>query len=127
MSKKLILNLLSSSAIFSSLMSTLAIINPAHASVNLTQRLIHTDDGRTCITNPHGLKDFVCIRDSERDPKAPPAPKSMVVSSQPSNVNIAELNFTDEESDAAIRIFKCDCPYCINSLRQLRGSGNLVY
>ncbi|ALF55927.1 hypothetical protein ACX27_28750 [Nostoc piscinale CENA21] len=127
MSKKLVLNLLSSSAIFTSLMSTLAVIHPAHASVNLTQKLIHTNDGRTCITNPHGLKDFVCIRDSERDPKAPPAPTSMVVSSQPSDTNIAELNFTDEESDAAIRIFKCDCPYCINSLRQLRGTGNLVY
>lgn len=127
MSKKLVLNLVSSSAIFTSLMSTLAIINPAHANVNLTQRLIHTDDGRTCITNPHGLKDFVCIRDSERDPKAAPPLKSMVVSSKPSDNNIAELNFTDEESDAAIRIFKCDCPYCINSLRQLRGTGHLVY
>ncbi|MBD2448378.1 hypothetical protein H6G76_14665 [Nostoc sp. FACHB-152] len=127
MNKKLILNLFSSSAIFTSLMSTLAIINPAHANVNLTQRLIHTNDGRTCITNPHGLKDFVCIRDSERDPKAAPPPKSMVVSSRPSDNNIAQLDFTDEESDAAIRIFKCDCPYCINSLRQLRGTGNLVY
>lgn len=127
MSKKLILNLLSSSAIFSSLMSTLAIINPAHANANLTQKLIHTDDGRTCITNPHGMKDFVCIRDSERSPKAPPTPKSMVLSAQPSDSTVAQLDFTDEESDAAIRIFKCDCPFCINSLRQLRGTGNLVY
>ncbi|BAT54947.1 hypothetical protein NOS3756_39220 [Nostoc sp. NIES-3756] len=127
MNKKLILNLFASSSIFTSLISTLGVINPAHANVNLTQRLIHTNDGRTCITNPHGLKDFVCIRDTERDPKAPPAPKSMVVSSQPSNNTVAELDFTEEESEAAIRIFKCDCPYCINSLRQLRGSGNLVY
>ncbi|XVE11572.1 MAG: hypothetical protein HCA05_23085 [Dolichospermum sp. DET68] len=110
-----------------SLISTLGIINPAHASVNLTQQLMHTDDGRTCITNPHGLKNFVCIRDSERDPKAAPAPKSMVLSAQPSDSKVKELNFTDEESEAAIRIFKCDCPFCINSLRQLRGSGNLVY
>ncbi|WP_413172784.1 hypothetical protein [Anabaena azotica] len=127
MNKKLILNLIASSSIFTSLMSTLGVINPAHASVNLTQRLIHTNDGRTCITNPHGLKDFICIRDSERDPKASPAPKSTVVSSLPSDNTIAELNFTDEESEAAIRIFKCDCPFCINSLRQLRGTGNLVY
>lgn len=127
MNKKLILNLLASSSIFTSLMSTLGIINPAHASVNLTQQLIHTNDGRTCITNPHGLKNFVCIRDSERDPKAAPAPRSMVLSAQPSDSRVAELNFTDEESEAAIRIFKCDCPFCINSLRQLRGSGNLVY
>ncbi|AUB37281.1 hypothetical protein COO91_03219 [Nostoc flagelliforme CCNUN1] len=37
------------------------------------------------------------------------------------------LNFTEEESDAAIQTFGCDCPYCLNSLRQLRGTGNLVY
>jgi len=73
------------------------------------------------------MKDFVCIRDSERDPKAAPAPKSMVVSSRPSDDTVAELDFTDEESEAAIRIFTCDCPFCINSLRQLRGTGNLVY
>lgn len=124
MNKKLILNLLASSSIFTSLMSTLGVINPAHAGVSLNQRLMHTNDGRTCITNPHGLKDFVCIRDSQRDPNAP---KSMVLPAQPSDSTVAELDFTDEESEAAITLFHCDCPFCINSLRQLRGTGNLVY
>jgi hypothetical protein len=75
----------------------------------LTQRSIDTNDGHTCITNPHGLNDFICIRDSDRDPKAAPAQKSRIVSSQPSDNTIAELNFTEEESEAAItiRIFKC--------------------
>jgi hypothetical protein len=41
--------------------------------------------------------------------------------------NIASVEFTEEESDAAIAKFGCDCPACINSLRQLRGTGNLVY
>ncbi|HIK06451.1 MAG TPA: hypothetical protein IGS40_17325 [Trichormus sp. M33_DOE_039] len=127
MNKKLVLNLFASSSIFTSLISTLGILNPAYAGVNLNQRLMHTNDGRTCITNPHGLKDFVCIRDSERDPKAQRTPQSTIVSSQPSDTTVAELDFTEEESEAAIRIFKCDCPYCINSLRQLRGTGNLVY
>lgn len=127
MNRKLILSLFASSSIFTSLVSTLGIINPAQANPNLTQRLIHTNDGRTCITNPHGMKDFVCIRDSERDSKAAPVSQSMVVSSRPSDDTVAELDFTDEESEAAIRIFTCDCPFCINSLRQLRGTGNLVY
>lgn len=127
MNRKFLLTLLSSSAVFSSLMSTLTAIHPAHASVTITQRLIHTDDGRTCITHPHGNNVFVCIRDSERNPKAAPIPKSMVISAQPSDSNVTALDFTDEESAAAIRLFKCDCPYCINSLRQLRGSGSLVY
>jgi hypothetical protein len=32
-----------------------------------------------------------------------------------------QLNFTEEESDAAIAKFGCDCPRSINLLRQTRG------
>ncbi|MBW4631729.1 MAG: hypothetical protein KME30_07440 [Iphinoe sp. HA4291-MV1] len=125
MNRKLILNLLSSSSIFVSLMSTVGIINPAHAA-GMTQRLSHTSDGRTCITHPHGGYTLVCIKDSERNPKAPPV-RSTTVTTNKSDQNVAMLNFTEEESNAAMRLFSCDCPYCINSLRQLRGTGNLVY
>lgn len=105
-------------------MSTLAVLNPAHA--NITQRLMHTQDGRTCISNPHGGKDFVCIRDSERT-QPYTSTRSSTIATSVSDENIAMLDFTDEESDTAIKLFKCDCPFCINSLRQLRGTGNLVY
>ncbi|MEI2578055.1 hypothetical protein [Scytonema sp. PRP1] len=125
MNRKLVLNLLSSSTVFASLMSTLGIINPAHAATT-TQRLMHTNDGRTCITHPHGNYAFVCIKDSERKPGAPPV-RSTTVTTGTSEQNVAMLNFTEEESNAAIQLFSCDCPYCINSLRQLRGTGNLVY
>lgn len=124
MNKKLILTLISSSTIFTSLMSTLTIINPAHASQR--QRLIHTQDNKTCISNPHGGHNFICIRDSQRSPKAKPV-VSQTITTGKSDVNVAMLNFTEEESDAAIKLFNCDCPYCLNSLRQLRGTGNLVY
>jgi hypothetical protein len=30
------------------------------------------------------------------------------------------VDFSDEESDAANKLFGCDCPACIRSLRQLR-------
>ncbi|MBC1238326.1 hypothetical protein VF14_32875 [Nostoc linckia z18] len=125
MNRKLILNLLSTSTIFASLMSTLGIFHPAHASI--TQRLMHTQDGRTCITNPHGGKDFICIRDSERKQPYTSKQRSTTVVTSVSDENIAMLDFTEEESEAAIKLFACDCPYCINSLRQLRGTGNLVY
>jgi hypothetical protein len=124
MNKKLILTLMSSSTIFTSLMSTLAIINPAHASQG--QRLIQTQDNRICITNPHGHHNFICIRSSERNPGAKPVTKEAIVQSK-SETNVAMLDFTEEESDAAIQLFGCDCPYCLNSLRQLRGTGSLVY
>ncbi|MBG1266704.1 hypothetical protein [Nostoc sp. WHI] len=124
MNKKIILNLLSSSSVFLSLMSTLAVFNPAHASI--TQRLMRTQDGRTCITNPHGGTDFVCIRDSETK-QAYTSTRSSTIATSVSDENVAMLDFSEEESDAAINLFKCDCPFCINSLRQLRGTGNLVY
>ncbi|MBE9189832.1 hypothetical protein IQ230_05545 [Gloeocapsopsis crepidinum LEGE 06123] len=31
------------------------------------------------------------------------------------------LEFTDEESDTAVRLFGCDCLICINAVRQSRG------
>jgi hypothetical protein len=110
--------------IFLSLMSTLGVINPSHAATK--QQLVHTNDGRSCITNPHDVQNFVCIRDS-KNKQVSIAPISSAVTTGKSARNIAMLNFTEEESDAAIQLFGCDCPYCINSLRQLRGTGNLVY
>jgi hypothetical protein len=127
MNKKILLNLFSTSSIFVSMMSTLMVFHPAHASTSITQRLMHTEDGRTCITNPHGQKDFVCIRDSERKKPYTSSARSSTIVTSISDKDIAMLNFTDEESDAAIKLFNCDCPLCINSLRQLRGTGNLVY
>lgn len=40
---------------------------------------------------------------------------------QADNQKVIELNMTDEESDAAIAKFGCDCPKAINALRQTRG------
>jgi hypothetical protein len=93
MSKKFILTLLSSSTIFTSLMSTLAIINPAHA---MEQKLIHTQENKTCITNPHGGHNFICIRDSERSPQAKPI-SSATIAQGKSDINIATLDFTEAE------------------------------
>lgn len=127
MNKKILLNLFSTSSIFVSMMSTLMVFHPAHASTSISQRLMHTEDGRTCITNPHGQKDFVCIRDSERKVPYTSSARSSTIVTSVSDKNIAMLNFTEAESDRAIQLFGCDCPLCINSLRQLQGSGNLVY
>ncbi|MEH2192768.1 MAG: hypothetical protein V7K98_09015 [Nostoc sp.] len=127
MNQKILLNLLSTSSIFVSMMSTLVTFHPAHASGSITQRLMHTQDGRTCITNPHGGNNFVCIRDSERKKPYTSSARSATIVTSVSDQNVAMLNFTDEESDAAIKTFGCDCPLCVNSLRQLRGTGNLVY
>jgi hypothetical protein len=40
---------------------------------------------------------------------------------RPGDEQVAMLDFSEEESDAAAALFGCDCQLCINSLRQLRG------
>ncbi|HLP89647.1 MAG TPA: hypothetical protein VK184_13780 [Nostocaceae cyanobacterium] len=120
MNRKLILGLLSTSAIFTSLLSTLAIVNPAQA----TERIVHTGKGRSCITHPHGSTSFVCIRNPIA---ANTEPRTEIATVETTDEKIAMLDFTIEESDAAIDLFGCDCAYCVNILRQLRGTGNLVY
>lgn len=34
---------------------------------------------------------------------------------------VIEYPMTDQESDAAIALFGCDCPSCVNAMRQLMG------
>ncbi|HLO89083.1 MAG TPA: hypothetical protein VK203_29315 [Nostocaceae cyanobacterium] len=123
MNRKLILALLSSSTIFTSLLSTLAIVNPAHAA----EKLLYTRDGRACITHPHGSTSFVCIRASQAASVPNSVPSLTTATVETTDEKIAMLDFTEEESDAAIDLFGCDCAYCVNILRQLRGTGNLVY
>jgi hypothetical protein len=39
----------------------------------------------------------------------------------PSNDEVSTLNFTDEESQAAIQRYGCDCSSCISAIQQLQG------
>ncbi|PMB11166.1 hypothetical protein CEN49_02285 [Fischerella thermalis CCMEE 5273] len=124
MNKKFLLALLSSPVVFTSLVSTLGVANPAHA----TQPVIRMKDGEACIKHPHGGYTFVCTRVSQKDlASRRSTPTSTVSSAQSSSEKIAMLDFTEEESNAAIQLFGCDCPYCMNSLRALRGQAPMVY
>ncbi|MGI8503073.1 MAG: hypothetical protein ACR2LR_18355 [Hassallia sp.] len=118
MNRKLILSLLSSPTIFASMMSIIGVVNPAHAA----QPVLRMKDGQACVRHPHaGYKNFVCTRVSQTTP--PPKVSSV----QQSDKNIAMLQFSEAESDQAIALFGCDCPYCVNVLRSLKGGQPLVY
>ena len=126
MNKKIVLSLLSSQIIFTSLMSVLGIVNsPAQAA----QRVFQFSDGRSCIRHPHGGTSIVCTRSQSKNNLVASRPKTdaEVISAQPSNGEVMMLEFTEEESNAAIALFSCDCPYCINSLRALRNQTPMVY
>ena len=115
MNKKFVLSLLSTPALFASMLSMVMMTKPAHASQTVTPAGTHL----SCVRSPHSATpQQVCIQVSN-DAVAPAKPE-MTVAQAPSN-QPAELEFTDAESDEAIKLFGCDCPICINAVRQLHG------
>ncbi|KYC34859.1 hypothetical protein WA1_49975 [Scytonema hofmannii PCC 7110] len=128
MNRKFLLTLLGSPTVFASMMSILAVINPnpAHAAQNQTVFL--TKDGRSCVPHPHGATSLVCIRLSKQELASRRSqPAQTVNGEQVSDKKVAMLEFSEEESNAAIQLFGCDCPYCMNFLRALRGQTPMVY
>lgn len=94
--------------------------NPAHASQTANPAGTHV----ACVRDPHtATARMVCERVSNT-PTAQVKPAVKVAQVQPNQ--ITELQFTDAESDEAIRLFNCDCPICINAVRQLHGAAPMA-
>jgi hypothetical protein len=124
MNKKFILSLLASPTIFTSLMSVIGVVTPAHAA----SPIIRFKDGQACIRHPHvNYKQFVCtkVAGTNVDPRFATASKFNSVNS--SSEKVTSLTFSEQDSDAAIALFGCDCPYCQNAMRALRAQAPMVY
>jgi hypothetical protein len=135
MNRKFILNLLSSPVLFASMLSMVMIARPAHANQMVTPIGTHL----SCVRSPHlATARQVCIQVSNTPAtttlaKAQPTeqtegiefaaniPEQQVQGQKVQPNQIAELEFTDQESDEAIQLFGCDCPVCLNAVRQLHG------
>ncbi|MGB6299303.1 MAG: hypothetical protein WBF90_24410 [Rivularia sp. (in: cyanobacteria)] len=120
MNKKFFLTLLSSPILFSSMVSMAVFTQPASAN-------------DTVESTP---RRFTCGRQATRQATVAATPTPSVgctrlrrnSASPDANTNgglrpgeLPELEFTDEESDASVALFGCDCPACLNALRQIRG------
>ncbi|MBD2778079.1 hypothetical protein [Iningainema tapete] len=114
MSKKFVLALLSSPALFASVLSVVMTTQPAMAN-----QTVIPGNGVNCVPNPHAAnKKLVCVRVSKTTTVTP---KPKVTTPQSESNRVPELQFTEEESDTAIAMFGCDCPSCLNAIRQMRG------
>jgi hypothetical protein len=111
---RLLLTLLVSPTLFGSLMSLSAIANPAQIGETPSQSV----DSPKCVRSPHTQR-LSCVRLPAKTAAANSQPK--ISWQRPADEQVAMLDFSEEESDAAVAMFGCDCPVCINSLRQLRG------
>jgi hypothetical protein len=115
MNKKFAFSLLSSPALFASMLSMVMMARPAHASQTLNPATTHL----SCVRSPHSASARqVCIQVSNTPTFA--TKPNMTVAQVQANQR-AELQFTDAESDEAIKLFGCDCPICINAVRSLHG------
>ncbi|MBD2295422.1 hypothetical protein H6G06_18575 [Anabaena sphaerica FACHB-251] len=121
MNRKFILALLSSPVVFMSMLSTVMMARPVHASQTVTPVGTHL----SCVRSPHSANvRQVCISvDNATPTTAKPAMQlAQVQPEQNLEQNQAdELIFTEAESDEAIKLFGCDCPACLNAVRQLHG------
>ncbi|MBN3885252.1 MULTISPECIES: hypothetical protein [unclassified Nostoc] len=116
---KFILSLLSSPVLISSILSMGVMLNQAQAME--PEPGAKTTDRLSCIRNKHKV-GLVCARASVLA-QIPNYQREIEFSQEDAPM----LEFNDEESNVAINLFGCDCPACINSLRQMRGATPLVY
>jgi hypothetical protein len=115
MNRKFALALLSTPALFASMLSMVMMAQPVHAQ----QKVTPGESRLSCVQHPESAKPrLVCMRVSN-----PPnlTPQQPVKSPQAEPSDNTELDFTEEESDLAIAKFGCDCLACINAIRELQG------
>jgi len=116
---KLSLVLISSSALLAAALQNLLVNSPVVASdKNNTQNEL------TRFFGDRHLSPFTCTKADCTGNHNLAITERLIASKQGTlskSQNLPELNFTDEESDAAIAKFGCDCPRSINTLRQTRG------
>jgi hypothetical protein len=128
MNRKFVLALLSSPVLFMSMLSTVMIARPAHAG----QTVIPVSTHLSCVRSNHSATvRQVCIQVANATAStAKPTMQLAQVQEEQNQTNESqqdkqnqpdELEFTEAESDEAIKLFGCDCPACISSVRQLHG------
>ncbi|MEM1393149.1 MAG: hypothetical protein AAGG00_07605 [Cyanobacteria bacterium P01_H01_bin.150] len=113
MNKKFFLTLLSSPVLFSSMVSMAVFTQPASANETVNPTPSRFSCGRkatVAVANP----SVGCTRMRRNSTPEVNGQNGL-------NPEVPELEFTDEESDASVALFGCDCPACLNALRQIRG------
>lgn len=110
---KIFLNLLSYPLFFAPLISLFVSANVVHAKELVFQPQVN-DEASSC-QNYAPANNLVCIRLQAND-----SGNSIHNLAQNNNEDMM-LQFTEEESEAAIALYGCDCIACVNALRAMRG------
>lgn len=116
---KLLLTLLNAPMAFS-IFLPLLIVSPAIANEMTAQ----TPNSPTC-RQVSRFSNLSCTRASETMVAEVGIPIPVEGPTE-AVLELPMLEFTIEESDTAVAMFGCDCPACLNSLRQLRNQPPVV-
>ena len=98
-------------ALLGPIISSLALANPTQAK----EVVFEAPQAKSC-QQPSRMGNLVCVRLRETDRTT-----STVTSGSNPEDETPILGFTEEDSEAAIAMFGCDCIACINAIRQLNG------
>ncbi|MDG2991107.1 hypothetical protein L3556_09235 [Candidatus Synechococcus calcipolaris G9] len=109
------LALMASPTLLGSLFALFPLVQSARAEVNLPITGPIMED-RACLPDPHNKFRLTCTRLGQETPN----PEITAVGDTP-NMPPTMLEFSEEESNMAVALFGCDCPLCLNALRQMRG------
>ena len=99
MNYRFLLNLATFSVFASSILTMTLMVNQASAAET-------SPISASCDSTPANLQATINHRSNQG---------TLIASS-----DVTALDFSDAESGAAAALFNCDCPACINALRQLR-------
>ncbi|MEB3295632.1 MAG: hypothetical protein VKJ24_20975 [Synechococcales bacterium] len=111
--KRLVLSLLTTPTLVGSALCWLVAL-PAQANPVVQPEGM---DAKLCTMSKHHRFNLVCERVSnlQKLPKVAPVDLATDPIESPE-----EFQMTDEESNAAIALFGCDCQVCVNAMRSLR-------
>ncbi|WP_234301136.1 hypothetical protein [Sphaerospermopsis aphanizomenoides] len=112
-----------------SMLSMVMMARTAYAGQTVTPVGTHL----SCVRSPHSATmRQVCIQvDNATPTTVKPTMQLAQVQPEQNQEKIQEQNqpdeleFTEAESDEAIKLFGCDCPICLNAVRQLHGMAPL--
>ncbi len=110
---KIGLMLLSSSTVLSSMLFMLLTLQPTRAA----ELGVSQNEGFSESFTPQSRDNLCACANNPTRIDTTAIPQEQLDS--PSETPL--LNFTEEESDAAIQRFGCDCTACINTIRKMRG------
>ncbi len=85
---------------------------------NVSGPMLDINEAQVCVMSTHSRFNLVCAR-SQQIANQTEIGKPINQAADPQS-SPKEFVFSEKESNAAIALFGCDCPTCMNALRSLR-------